>query len=114
MSKYDYGDVFLVDFDPSVGHEFQKIRPAIIIQSDVALKGSNLVTVIAITSNVQNKYLQDISIKKTAGNGLFMDSIVKVHSIHSFDRRRLLQKIGVAQAEIMNEIADYLRVHFGL
>lgn len=114
MSKYSHGDVFLVDFDPSVGHEFQKIRPAIIAQSDRAIKSGSLVTVIAVTSNVKNKHPQDISIKKTDGNGLFKDSIIKVNAIHSFDFQRLLQKIGAAESEMMAKIADYLRVHFGI
>ena len=40
-----YGDIFLVDFDPSTGHEFQKMRPAIVIESDEQIKKSNLMSV---------------------------------------------------------------------
>jgi mRNA interferase MazF len=114
MTEYEHGDVFLVDFDPSVGHEFQKIRPAIIIQSNTVIKKSSLITVVAITSNLKNKQAQDIHIKRTSTNGLFKDSIIKVNSIHSFDTKRLLQKIGTTQNDVMKGIADYLRTHFGL
>lgn len=29
------GEVYLVSFDPTVGHEIKKTRPAVIIQNDV-------------------------------------------------------------------------------
>ena len=114
MTDYHRGDIFLVDFDPSVGHEFQKIRPAVIIQSDKIIKNGSLVTVMAITSNLKNRCTRDIYIKKLDNNGLFKDSIVKVGAIHSFDSRRLLKKIGIGQNDVLEKIADYLRTHFDL
>jgi len=46
-----YGDIVLVDFSPSVGHEYQDKRPSIIVQSNKQLKRSNLVTIIPLTSS---------------------------------------------------------------
>lgn len=114
MIEYKQNDIFLVDFDPSVGHEFQKIRPAVIIQSNETIKTGSLITVMAITSNLKNKRPHDIAISKTAQNGLFQDSIIKVNAIHSFDHQRLLQKIGAIGDETMPAISGYLRTHFGI
>jgi|WetSurMetagenome_2_1015567.scaffolds.fasta_scaffold50568_1 mRNA interferase MazF len=114
MSEYKQYDIFLVDFDPSVGHEFQKIRPAVIIQSNKTIINGSLITVIPLTSNLKNKRQHDIAIKKTDKNGLFKDSIIKVSAINSFDHQRLLQKIGTIADETIPEIAGYLRTHFGI
>src|SRR5206468_7756822 len=43
------GEVFLVSFDPTVGHEIRKTRPAVIIQNDVSNKYSP-VTIVAAMS----------------------------------------------------------------
>lgn len=107
-----FGEIYLVDFDPSVGHEFKKKRPAIIIQSDSTLKKSALITVLAITSNNRNKLADDITIKKDSTNRLYSDSIIKVHTIHSFDKSRFVTKIGKANASTISEIKKYLKKHF--
>ncbi len=109
-----HGDIYLVDFNPSVGHEFQKERPAIVIQSDETLKSSNLITVMPLTSNLKNKRADDLLIKKSKKNSLFSDSIVKVEAIHAFDHFRFIRKIGEAESEIMDEIGNYLKKHFSI
>ena len=43
-----FGHIYLVDFDPSVGREYQKMRPALVIQSDAVTKHSDLVTVVPV------------------------------------------------------------------
>lgn len=106
------GAVFLVDFDPSVGHEYKKIRPAVIIQSNKTIKKTALITVMPITSQLSNCLEDDIHIKKSAKNGLYSDSLVKVSCIHSFDRKRLLKKIGDASEELMSKITKYIFIHF--
>ncbi len=110
MAEFEYGDIFLVDFDPSVGHEYQKIRPAIVVQSNQSLKNSSLVTIVAITSNPKH----GIPIGKTGRNGLYKDSAAKVNCITSFDRIRLLKKIGIAEKGVMQEISKDLKLHLGL
>lgn len=112
MTDFKKGDLFLVDFDPSIGHEYKKIRPAIIIQSDKTIKKTALITVMPVTSQLSNCQKEDIEVKKSLKNGLFSDSLVKVACIHSFDRKRLLKKIGYASEELMTKIVEYIHIHF--
>lgn len=114
MDSFHYGDIWLVDFEPSVGHEYQKHRPAVVVQSDQQLKHSNLITVIPLTSQVAKKLKDDIVVQKNPTNRLFVDSVLKVHSNTSFDKRRFIKKIGKMEVEIMEKIKLYLKVHFGL
>ena len=46
------GEIYLCSFDPTVGHEIKKTRPALIIQNDVGNRYSPLTIVAAITSTV--------------------------------------------------------------
>jgi len=109
-----YGEIYLVNFDPSVGHEFKSRRPALVIQSDAKISRSNLVTVIPFTSNIKNKINDDIFVKKSGGNKLFIDSVLKVYCLMSLDYSRFIKKTGVIEPEILDKVRLYLKEHFGL
>jgi len=42
MSKFQQGQIWLVNFDPSFGHEYKKVRPALIVQNDKYIECGNL------------------------------------------------------------------------
>ncbi len=50
MSQFQQGQIWLVNFEPSFGHEYKKVRPALIVQSNRYINSSNLLTVIPISS----------------------------------------------------------------
>ena len=50
------GEVWWVNFEPSVGGEIQKQRPAVIVSNDASNKHLNRVQVVPITSNVEKLY----------------------------------------------------------
>ncbi len=110
------GEIWMVNFDPSKGHEFQKERPAIIISSNELIKYSNLITILPITSNASSCFDNDIRILKDGDNHLFTDSVIKVCHISSFDKNndRFIKKIGIANDYIIGSIKKYLSKHFSL
>jgi mRNA-degrading endonuclease toxin of MazEF toxin-antitoxin module len=108
------GGIYLVGFAPSVGHEFQGDRPAVVIQSNEQLAKTNLVTVMPLTSKVDKAHSGDILIEKDKINRLFCDSLIKVHNIESFDRSRFIKKIGEISAQDIEKIKSYLVRHFDL
>ncbi len=109
----EFGDVVWVEFDPSVGHEYQSTRPAIVIQSDEQLKKSNLVTIIPLTSS-SNIVSDDILVHADSNNNLRTDSIAKVYCITSFDYSRFKKKIGKLNPSISSDIKLYLQKHFDI
>jgi mRNA interferase MazF len=44
------GEIFLVNFDPTVGTEIRKTRPALILQNDISNEYSQITIVAAVTS----------------------------------------------------------------
>src|SRR2546423_7831617 len=58
------GEVYLVDFDPTIGSEIKKTRPALILQNDISNKNSPITIVAAITSQYdQRLYPTEVAVK---------------------------------------------------
>lgn len=110
----EYGGIYWVIFDPSVGHEYKGKRPAVVIQSDAQLSKSNLITVMPLTSQITKLHKDNILVKADKQNCLYTDSLIKVHNIQSFDVARFVKKTGVMDNSIMQKIQEYLKLHFDI
>lgn len=108
---YKQGEIWLVNFDPSFGHEYQKIRPALIIENDSYLPLGSLLTVIPISSQTDKAQLLDVLIPKDAANRLTKDSIIKTRQISTFDKRRFLKYIGTCQFDVMRSVMDNVALY---
>src|SRR3989344_7648642 len=98
------GEVYLADFDPSVGSEIKKIRPAVILQNDIANKYSH-VTIIAAISSFKNEDLYATEVKISAGEGgLDKDSIVLLSQLRTADKKRFIKKLGTLEQTTMEKI----------
>ena len=109
-----FGDIYLVNCDPAVGHEYRKIRPAVVIQMEEVDKVSPVVTTMPVSSQVEKFNSNDIFVEKDNKNRLAKDSIIRVQHISSYDRSRFISKIGEANSPAMRTIRGYLRKHFWL
>jgi mRNA interferase MazF len=104
MRAFQRGQIWLVNFDPSFGHEYQKVRPALIIQHDKYITSSQLLTVIPISSQTSKFTELDILLKKDLINRLMKDSLVKIKQISSFDKRRFIKFIGVVNHQTLEQV----------
>ena len=108
------GEIYLVNFDPTIGSEIQKTRPALIIQNDVSNEHSPITIVAAITSKYDDKlYPTEVLIAKNDG-GLKQDSVVLLNQIRSIDKQRLVKKIGIISNVTLKKIDTAIKISLGL
>ena len=108
------GDVFLVTFDPTLGAEIRKTRPALVIQNDVANRYSSITVVAAITSRVEEPlYPTEVFVRHPEG-GLTTDAAILLNQIRSVDKRRLFKRLGRVTPETMRKVNHALLSSLGL
>lgn len=111
---FTFGDIYLVQFDPSIGREYRDTRPGIVIQEESISSVSPYVSVLPMTSQLKQLRHYDIFIQKDNKNRLAVDSIIKVQQISTFDKSRFGRLIGKAGSPTIRQVRGYLRRHFGL
>ena len=110
MSKFQRGQIWLVNFDPSFGHEYKKVRPALIVQNNKYIESTNLLTVIPISSQMAKQTVLDFLLKKDSRNRLMTDSLLKTKQISSFDKRRFIKLIGTVDEETMKKLGENINI----
>jgi mRNA interferase MazF len=105
--------IWLINFDPSFGHEYKKMRPGIIIENNLYIQNFDLLTIVPISSNILNIHSLDVLIPRTMQNRLMNDSVIKTKQINTYDKRRFIKYIGICDDIIFNDIqanvTNYLR-----
>ena len=107
------GEIYLVSFDPALGAEIQKTRPALILQNDVGNLHSPVTIVAAITSNVQRQGPTSVLVKAPEG-GLTVDSIVLLNQIRTVDKRRLVKRLGAIRSTTIKAIDQAIMISLAL
>lgn len=108
------GDIFYADLSPVVGSEQGGLRPVLIIQNDVGNRYSPTVIAAAITSRMGKTKLPthiDIYADRV---GLQKDSVILLEQIRTLDKRRLREKMGHLDDEVMEAVNNAIAVSFGL
>jgi mRNA interferase MazF len=108
------GEIYLVHFDPTVGHEIQKTRPAVIIQNDVSNQYSPITIVAAISSQFSDPPFPREVVVEAAESGLPKRSAVIVNQIRSTDRQRLAKKLGQLSRQSMRRVDEAIKISLGL
>jgi len=108
------GEVWLVSFDPTIGAEIKKTRPALVLQNDIANRYSPVTIVAAITSQFEERiYPTEVPIKASEA-GLTADSVALLNQIRSIDRRRLVRRLGAVRPATMTNVERALMISLGL
>jgi mRNA interferase MazF len=108
------GDVVLVDFDPTIGAEIRKTRPALVIQNDIDNLHSPITIVAALSSQIAGeRYPTEVVLHPPEG-GLTKPSVVLLNQIRSVDRRRLVGRLGRLKPATLMRVDQALRISLGL
>ena len=109
MKSYKRGDVHWVNFDPSVGTEIQKIRPAVIVSNNVGNRDSTRLIVAPITSKVKVVFAFEVKTKinKT-------ECKILLDQIRATDKSRVCDLICTLDSEEMKLVDKALKIALGL
>lgn len=108
------GELYYADLSPVVGSEQGGVRPILIVQNDIGNKYSPTVIAAAITSQI-NKAKLPTHIEITAGEyNLQKDSVILMEQIRTIDKKRLREKIGQLDDELIKKVNEALTISFGL
>lgn len=108
------GDIYYADLSPVVGSEQGGLRPVLIIQNDVGNKYSPTVIAAAITSRMGKTKLPTHIDVYAERAGLARDSIVLLEQLRTLDKRRLREKLGHLDEQMMMQIDTAIAVSLGL
>lgn len=105
------GEVYLVNFDPTIGAEINKKRPALVIQNNTSNTYSPVTIVAAITSSFSTERIYPTEVFVSAGEGgLLQDSVVLLNQIRTIDKVRLVKKLGNLTIARMNAVSRAITI----
>jgi len=102
-------EVWLVDLNPTRGHERAGKRPCLIISANTFNHGpAVLVSVVPITSRKKN-IRSHVPVRPPEG-GLREISFIKTEDLRSIDKRRLIERWGMVSKATMTAVEDLVKV----
>jgi len=99
-------EVYLVNLDPTVGHEIKKTRPCLIISPNEMNHYISTVIVAPMTTKGRN-YPSRISCSFKSKNGQIV-----LDQIRTIDKRRLVKKLGVISKNAQTKTLNLLHEMF--
>jgi mRNA interferase MazF len=107
-------EIWIADLNPTIGTEPGKIRPVIIVQTDLLNKHHSSSIICPITTNVQNESeILRVHLKKDCC-GLNEECDIMIDQIRAVDNKRLKNKIGGTSSDIISKIKENLKIIFDL
>ncbi|MBI2176078.1 type II toxin-antitoxin system PemK/MazF family toxin [Candidatus Woesearchaeota archaeon] len=114
MTEVKRGDIWLVNLDPTTGHEIKKSRPAVIIQNDLGNKFSPITIIAPLTSQkLESIYPFEVLLMKK-NFGLEKDSKALLNQIRAIDKKRLIRRLGKVDIDTLEKIDYAIKISLGL
>ena len=107
------GEIWQINLDPTIGSEMKKVRPCIILNSNIV--GKLALKVIAPLTDFKEHYRVVpwmVVIEPNSKNGLKKISAIDLFQVRSLSENRLIKKIGFVDKEVLIACKESLDIVF--
>lgn len=105
------GEIWLVNFAPTVGTEIRRTRPAVVISSDaIGILPIKLIAPITEWKSYFSRNIWHVKIEPKSSNGLAKTSAVDALQIRGVDTKRFVHKLGLVSKVVMEEIVTAIAI----
>ena len=108
--KHKQFEIWISDLNPKIGTEPGKVRPVLILQTDLLNKIHPSMIICPLTTNVQKQSeILRVHIKK-GYCGMKDESDIMIDQIRAIDNKRLIKKIGTLPGELIEKVKNNIRI----
>ena len=110
--RYQRGEIWWVNLDPTVGSETAKKRPCVILQNDVG-NARSTTTMVAPLLKSSKTYPFVVDVAATVTNGLDETRGIHLEQMRVVDDRRIDTKLGMLEDKYWREIEKAVAIVLG-
>lgn len=109
MAQMRRGDVYWINFDPSIGGEIRKRRPAVIVSNNAANEALNRILVVPLTSNAGRLYPSEAMVTIEG-----KPSKAMADQLTTASKQRVGGRLGALSAKDLKEVERAIKIQLGL
>lgn len=109
MQQIKRGEVWWVSFDPSLGGEVRKTRPAVVVSNNAANSVLNQVVVVPLTSQTANVYPSEALVQVEG-----RECKVMADQIMTASKKRLVNRMGALSYADLKAVEGAILLHLGI
>lgn len=96
-------EVFLINLDPTIGHEIKKSRPCLVISPDEMNHNISTVIIAPMTTK-SHKYPTRVKLTFNQKTGWIV-----LDQIRTIDKRRIIRKMGIIESTTSQKVKSILK-----